>query len=41
MDEKIIRKIDALVNKGVKDTREMKRHPNVYVKQHIVSKDEI
>ena len=41
VDERIIRKIDALVNEGVKDTREMKRHPNVYVKQHIVSKDEI
>ena len=36
-----LRKIDALVNEGVKDTREMKRHLNVYVKQQILSKDEI
>ena len=36
MDERIIRKIDALVNEGVKDT-----HLNVYVKQQILSKDEI
>ena len=41
MDERIIRKIDALVNEGVKDTCEMKRHLNVYVKQQILSKDEI
>ena len=41
MDERIIRKIDALVNEGVKDNREMKRHLNVYVKQQILSKDEI
>ena len=41
MDERIIRKIDTLVNEGVKDTREMKRHLNVYVKQQILSKDEI
>ena len=41
VDERIIRKIDALVNEGVKDTREMKRHLNVYVKQQILSKDEI
>ena len=37
----IIRKIDALVNEGVKDTCEMKRHLNVYVKQQILSKGEI
>ena len=41
MDERVIRKIDALVNEGVKDNREMKRHLNVYVKQQILSKDEI
>ena len=41
MDERIIGKIDALVNKGVKDTHKKKRHLNVYVKQQILSKDEI
>ena len=41
MDERIVRKIDALVNEGVKDTHEMKRHLNVYVKQQILWKDEI
>ena len=41
MDERIITKIDVLVNEGVKDTREMKIHLNVYVKQQILSKDEI
>ena len=41
MDERIIKKIDALVNEGVKDTHEMRRHLNVYVKQPIMSKDEI
>ena len=41
MDERIVRKIDTLVNEGVKDTHEMKRHLNVYVKQEILSKDEI
>ena len=41
MDERIIRKIDALVIEGVKDTREMKRNLNVHVKQQILSKDEI
>ena len=40
MDERIIRKIDVLVKEGVKDTCEMKRHL-VYVKQQILSKDEI
>lgn len=41
MDERIIRKIDALVNEGVKDTHEMRRHLNVYVKQEILSNNEI
>ena len=41
VDERIIRKIDALVNEGVKDTHEMRRHLNVYIKQQILSKDEI
>ena len=41
MDERIIRKIDALVSEGVKDTGEMKRHLNVHVKRQILSKDEI
>ena len=41
MGERIIRKIDVLVNEGVKGTCEMKRHFNVYVKQQILSKDKI
>ena len=41
MDERIIRKIDALVSEGVNDTGETKRHLNVHVKQQILSKDEI
>ena len=41
MDERIIRKIDQLVNVGVKDTREMRRHLDVFVKNEIMSEDDI
>ena len=36
VDKRIVRKIDALVNEGVKDTHEMKRHLNVYLNQQIL-----
>lgn len=41
VDERIIRKIDQLVNVGVKDTHEMRRHLDVFVKSEIMSEDEI
>ena len=41
VDERIIRKIDQLVNVGVKDTREMRRHLDVFVKNEIMSEDDI
>lgn len=41
VDDRIIRKIDQLVNEGVKDTHEMRRHLNVHVKNEILSKDDI
>lgn len=41
MDERIIRKIDELVNVGVKDTYEMRRHLSVYVTREIFSKENI
>ena len=41
VDERIIRKIDQLVNVGVKDTHEMRRHLDVFVKNEIMSEDEI
>lgn len=41
VDERIIRKIDQLVNVRVKDTLEMRRHLDVFVKNEIMSEDEI
>lgn len=41
MDESIIRKIDELVNVGVKDTYEMRRHLSVHVTREIFSKENI
>jgi len=41
VDERIIRNIDQLVNVGVKDTREMWRHLDVFVKNEIISEDDI
>lgn len=41
VDERIIRKIDELVNVGVKDTREMRRHLDVFAKNEIISEDDI
>ena len=41
MDNRIIKKIGELVNVGVKDTHEMRRHLNVYVANEILSKDEV
>ena len=41
VDERIIRKIDQLVNVGVKGTREMRRHLDVFVKNEIMSEDDI
>ena len=41
MDERIIRKIDELVNVGVKDTYEMRRHLSEYVTREIFSKENI
>ena len=41
VDERTIRKIDQLVNVGVKDTREMRRHLDVFVKNEIMLEDDI
>ena len=41
MDNRIIKRIGELVNVGVKDTHEMRRHLNVYVANEIFSKDEV
>ena len=41
VDDRIIRKIDQPVNVGVKDTCEMRRHLDVFVKNEIMSEYDI
>ena len=41
VDNRIMRQIEHLVNAGVKDTHEMRRHLTVQVKNEISAKDEI
>lgn len=41
VDDRLIKKIDPLVTEGVKNTNEMRRHLNVYVRNELLSKEQI